>query len=69
MSWANVVEVQGDLEGGIPMQGLQTGRTAQIVIAGHAFIQDLRRDRYELGVDATPALRVAAAVTELAQAI
>jgi transposase-like protein len=52
-----------------PMRGLQTGRTAQIMIAGHAFIQNLRRGHYELGVDATPALRVAAAVTELTHAI
>jgi transposase-like protein len=52
-----------------PMRGLQTDRTAQIVIAGHAFVQNLRRGHYELGVDATPALRVAAAFTELARAI
>jgi transposase-like protein len=35
----------------------------------HAFIQNLRRGHYELGVDATPALRVAAAFTEPAHAI
>jgi transposase-like protein len=52
-----------------PMRGLQTDRTAQVVIAGHAFVQNLRRGHYELGVDARPALRVAAAFTELAQAI
>jgi transposase-like protein len=52
-----------------PMRGLQTDRTAQVVIAGHAFIQNLRRGHYELGVDAAPALRVAAAFTELAHAI
>jgi transposase-like protein len=51
-----------------PMRGLQTGQTAQVVIAGHAFVQNLRRGHYELGVDALPALRVAA-FTELAQAI
>ena len=38
-----------------PMRGLQTDRTAQVVIAGHAFVQDLRRGHYELGVDARPA--------------
>jgi hypothetical protein len=48
---------------------LQSDRTAQVVIAGHAFVQNLRRGHYELGVDARPALRVAAAFTELAQAI
>jgi transposase-like protein len=52
-----------------PMRGLQTDRTAQIMIAGHAFIQNLRRGHYDLGVDALPVLRVAAAFTELAHAI
>ena len=52
-----------------PMRGLQTDRTAQVVIAGHAFLQNLRRGHYELGVDACSALRVAAAFTELAHAI
>jgi hypothetical protein len=40
-----------------------------VVIAGHAFMQNLRRGHYELGLDAPPAQRVAAALTELAQAI
>jgi transposase-like protein len=52
-----------------PMRGLQTDRTAQVVIAGHAFLQNLRRGHYELGIEARSALRVAAAFTELAQAI
>jgi transposase-like protein len=52
-----------------PMRGLRTDKTAQVIIAGHAFMQNLRRGHYELGVDAPPALRVAAAFTELAQAI
>ena len=52
-----------------PMRGLQTDRTAQVVITGHAFLQNLRRGPYELGIDALPALRVTAAFTELAQAI
>jgi transposase-like protein len=52
-----------------PMRGLQNDRTAQVVIAGHAFLQNLRRGYYELGVDARPEMRVAAAFTELAQAI
>lgn len=52
-----------------PMRGLQTDQTAQIVIAGHAFLQNLRRGHYELGVDTRPALRLAAAFTELTQAI
>jgi hypothetical protein len=32
-------------------------------------MQNLRRGRYELGLDVRPALRVAAALTELAWAI
>ncbi len=51
------------------MRGLRTDRTAQVIIAGHAFVQNLRRGHYELGIDASPAERVAAAFTELAQAI
>jgi transposase-like protein len=52
-----------------PMRGLQTDRTAQTIIAGHAFMQNLRRGHYELGLDAPTGLRVAAAFSELAQAI
>jgi hypothetical protein len=51
------------------MRGLRTDQTAQVIITGHAFIQNLRRGHYELGLDAPPALRIAAAFTELAQAI
>jgi transposase-like protein len=52
-----------------PMRGLRTDRTAQVVIAGHAFVQNLRRGHYELAADAIPALRVPAAFSELARAI
>ncbi len=52
-----------------PMRGLRTDRSAQVVIAGHAFVQNLRRGHYELAVEVPPALRVAAAFTELAHAI
>jgi transposase, IS6 family len=51
------------------MRGLRTDMTARIVIAGHAFMQNLRRGHYELGIDTPPALPVAAAFTELAHAI
>jgi hypothetical protein len=47
----------------------RTDKTAQVSIAGHAFIQNLRRGHYELAVDAPPAIRVPAAFTELAHAI
>ena len=53
-----------------PMRGLQRDRTASVVIRGHAFVQNLRRGHYELGVDAlNDDLRVAAAFDELARAI
>ncbi len=52
-----------------PMRGLKTDRTARVVIAGHAFMQNLRRGFYELGVEAEPRLRVAAAFDELTAAI
>ena len=52
------------------MRGLKTDRTATVVIRGHAFVQNLRRGHYELGVDAfNDQVRVAAAFDELAQAI
>ena len=52
-----------------PMRGLRTDRTAQVIIAGHAFMQNLRRGHYELAIDVPPPLRLAAAFTELALAI
>ncbi|MBQ0904989.1 IS6 family transposase [Micromonospora sp. U21] len=52
-----------------PMRGLRTDQTAHVIIAGHAFMQNLRHGHYELAVDAPPTMRVAAAFTELAQAI
>ena len=52
-----------------PMRGLRTDRTAAVVIAGHAVMQNLRRGHYELGLDVSPALRLAAGFTELAEAI
>ena len=35
-----------------PMRGLQTDRTASVIIAGHAFVQNRCRGHYELGVEA-----------------
>ena len=52
-----------------PMRGLKTDRTAQVVIAGHAFMQNVRRGHYELGVAADPRLRVRAAFNELIETI
>jgi transposase-like protein len=52
-----------------PIRGLRTDRTAKTIIAGHAFMQNLRRGHYELVVDAPGAQRVAVAFAELARAI
>ena len=52
-----------------PMRSLKRDRTASVVIRGHAFIQNLWRGHYELGVDAIPGLNLAAAFDELAQVI
>jgi IS6 family transposase len=48
-----------------PMRGLKTDRTASVVIRGHAFIQNLRRGHYELGVEVSPVFRLATAFEEL----
>jgi transposase-like protein len=53
-----------------PMRGLKRDPSASVVIGGHAFIQNLRRGHYELGMNArSKHLRVAAAFDELAEAI
>jgi transposase-like protein len=52
-----------------PMRGLRTDTTAQVIISGHAFVQNVRRGHYELAVDIPPTMRVAAAFIELAQAV
>ncbi len=49
------------------MRGLLTDRTASVVIRGHAYVQNLRRGHYELGVEADRKhRRLAAACDELA---
>jgi transposase, IS6 family len=52
-----------------PMRGLRTEHTAQVVITGLAFLQNLRRGHYELATEAPRNVRVATAFTELAAAI
>jgi transposase-like protein len=52
-----------------PMPGLRTDRTAQVVISGLAFVQNLRRGHFELAIETIRPLRIAAAFTELASAI
>lgn len=52
-----------------PMCGRKIERTARVVIRGHAFIQNVRRGHYELGVEVSPGFRLAAASDELRVAI
>jgi IS6 family transposase len=52
-----------------PMRGLKCDRTARVIMHGHAFMQNLRRGHYELGTEAHPHHRVAAAFTELSAVI
>jgi transposase-like protein len=52
-----------------PMRGLKQDRSARVVIAGHAFVQNLRRGHYELAVQEPTNRRVAVAFDELVLAI
>jgi transposase-like protein len=51
------------------MRGLKQDRSARIIIAGHAFIQNLRRGHYELAVEEPMHRRLTTAFNELALAI
>ena len=48
-----------------PMRGLKRDRTARVIVAGHAFVQNLRRGFYDLGTDVRPTARLADAFAEL----
>jgi transposase-like protein len=52
-----------------PMRGLKQDRSARVIIAGHAFVQNLRRGHYELAVDEPTSRRLAVAFDELVLAI
>ncbi len=52
-----------------PMRGLKRDRTARVIFAGHAFVQNLRRGFYDLGIDVPPGARLAEAFDELALVI
>ena len=52
-----------------PMRGLKRDRTARVIVAGHAFVQNLRRGFYDLGIDGSPTARLAEAFDELALVI
>jgi transposase, IS6 family len=51
------------------MRGLTRNYTTRVIVRGHAFVQNLRRRHYELGVEAHAHRRVAVACTELARTI
>ena len=52
-----------------PMRGLKQDRSARLIIAGHAFIQNLRRGHYELAVQQPHNRRLSVAFDELVLAI
>jgi transposase, IS6 family len=52
-----------------PMRGLKRLRSTRVICAGHAFIQNLRRGHYELGLDADPRSQLSAAFAELTFAV
>ncbi len=51
------------------MRGLKQDRSARVVIAGQAFVQNVRRGYYELAVEAPANRRVAVAFDERPLAI
>jgi transposase, IS6 family len=52
-----------------PMRGLKRLRSARVISAGRAFVQNIRRGDYELSVELDPQQRLPAAFAELALAI
>ena len=52
-----------------PMRGLKHDRSARVVIAGHALVQNIRRGHYELAVEEPTNRRLAVAFEELILAI
>jgi transposase, IS6 family len=67
----NVIEADhGRLKARLrPMRSLKRLRSARVISAGHAFVQNLRRGHYELGLDIDRRHRLAAIFTELVRAI
>jgi len=51
------------------MRGLKQDRSARVVIAGHGFVQNVRRGHYELAVEEPAISRLAVAFNELALAV
>jgi IS6 family transposase len=51
------------------MRHLRNDRTATVIIAGHAFVQNLRRGHYHITAGVPANLRLAATFDELSYAI
>jgi transposase, IS6 family len=51
------------------MRGLKQDRSLRVIVAGHAFMQNLRRGHYELAVEEPTNWRLAVTFQELALAI
>jgi hypothetical protein len=51
------------------MRGLKQDRSARVIIAGHALMQNVRRGHYELAVEEPTNRRVMFAFDQLAMAI
>jgi transposase-like protein len=52
-----------------PMRGLKQDASARVIIAGHAFVQNLRRDHHELAAEEPADRRVAIGFAERAVAL
>jgi transposase-like protein len=52
-----------------PMRGLEQDRSARVIVAGHAFVQNVRRGHDELAVEVPATRRLAVAFGELALAV
>jgi transposase, IS6 family len=52
-----------------PMRGLKQDRSARVIIAGHALVENVRRGHYELAVEEPVGRRVAVGFDELALAV
>ena len=52
-----------------PMRGFKQDRSTRVIVAGHAFVQNLRRGHYELAVEEPAIRRLTVAFDELALVI
>ena len=52
-----------------PMRGLKRHRSARVLTAGHAFVQNLRRGHYDIAMDVPACHRLRIAFDDLATTI